>query len=202
MKRRGIGKYGSRCLSAKSFLLMAKSLAYIEGENPEGAGFGKQILGDIDDFEEIIHMRDGDQYFEWSPDSKWLLAQFRPTLANGEVVLLDASGKTMENLTQSGYGDSRPKWVNGGKQMIWFSNRDGLKGFATSGRSQNDVFALFFTKEAFDKFSLSKEDFDLMRVEKAGKKKRRKRMRRKTPTRRSKTLKLTLGRPEGKKSKN
>lgn len=121
--------------------------------------------------DEFFHMQDGDKYFTWSPDSKWLLAEYRPTLANGEVVLLDATGKKpMENLTQSGYGDSRPKWVNGGKQMIWFSNRDGLKGFATSGGSQNDVFAMFFTKEAFDKFRMSKEDFDLLKeVEKAAK---------------------------------
>ncbi|WP_106566116.1 S41 family peptidase [Cecembia rubra] len=121
--------------------------------------------------DEVFHMQDGDKYFTWSPDSKWLLAEFRPTMANGEVVLLDASGKRpIENLTQSGYGDSRPKWVNGGKQMIWFSNRDGLKGFATSGGSQNDVFAMFFTKEGFDKFRLSKEDFDLLKeVEKAAK---------------------------------
>lgn len=121
--------------------------------------------------DEFFHMQDGDKYFTWSPDSKWLLAEYRPTMSNGEVVLLDATGKKpLENLTESGYGDSRPKWVNGGKQMIWFSNRDGLKGFATSGGSQNDVFAMFFTKEAFDKFRMSKEDYDLMKeVEKVGK---------------------------------
>lgn len=118
---------------------------------------------------EIIHMGDGDQYFAWSPDSKWLLAQYRPTLSNGEVVLLDASGKRpMENLTQSGYSDGRPKWVNSGKQLIWFSNRDGLKGFAASGRSQYDVFSLFLTQEAFDRFRLSKDDYDLVQaIEKA-----------------------------------
>lgn len=121
--------------------------------------------------EHLMHMRDGDQYFNWSPDSKWLLASYRPTLANGEIVLLDATcKKPMENLTQSGYGDRSAKWVNGGKQMLWFSNRDGLKGFATSGGAQNDVYTLFFTKDAFEKFNLSKDDYDLMKeVEKANK---------------------------------
>ncbi len=121
---------------------------------------------------ELFHMRDGDQYFTWSPDSKWLLAEMNPTMSNGEVVLLDATGKRKyENLTQSGYGDGRPKWVNGGKQMIWFSNRDGLKSFATSGNSQNDVYALFFTKDAFEKFKLSKDEFELLKeTEKSGKK--------------------------------
>ncbi|MCH7409399.1 S41 family peptidase [Belliella sp. DSM 111904] len=121
--------------------------------------------------EQLMHMRDGDQYFTWSPDSKWLLASYSPTMANGEVVLLDASGKLpMENLTKSGYGDRKPKWVNGGKQMLWFSDRDGLKGFATSGGAQYDVFTMFFTKEAYEKFSMSKEDYDLMKeIEKAAK---------------------------------
>jgi tricorn protease len=120
---------------------------------------------------ELFHMQDGDQYFTWSPDSKWLLASYRPTMANGEVVLLDATGKKeMINLTESGYGDSNPKWVNDGKQMIWFSNRDGMKSFATSGGSQNDVYTLFFTQEGWDRFQLDKEDFDLLKeIEKAAK---------------------------------
>lgn len=124
------------------------------------------------DEDELFHMRDGDQYFTWSPDSKWLLASFRPTMVNSEVVLLDAAGKEpMRNLTKSGYGDDEAKWVNGGKQMLWFSNRDGLRSYATSGQNQNDVYTLFFDQESWDKFRLSKEDFDLMKeIEKSKKK--------------------------------
>src|SRR5690554_3755673 len=93
-------------------------------------------------------------------------------MANGEVVLVAADGKReMINLTQSGYGDSSPKWVNGGKQMLWFTNRDGLRSFATSGRGESDVYSLFFTQEAFDKFNMSKEEYELMQeIEKASKK--------------------------------
>jgi tricorn protease len=120
---------------------------------------------------ELFHMRDGDQYFTWSPDSKWLLASYRPTMSNGEIVLLDATGKReMINLTKSGYGDSSPKWVNNGKQMLWFSNRDGLKSYATSGSTQDDVYSMFFTKEAWDRFNLNKEDFALLQeIEKSKK---------------------------------
>ncbi|AFL85695.1 periplasmic protease [Belliella baltica DSM 15883] len=149
-----------------------KKLAYIEARrNLKILDLAAKTTVTLMGPEQLMHMRDGDQYFNWSPDSKWLLASYRPTMANGEVVLLDATGKKpMENLTQSGYGDSSPKWVNGGKQMLWFSNRDGLKSFATSGGAQNDVYTLFFTKDAFEKFSLSKEDYDLMKeVEKANK---------------------------------
>ncbi|MDG1277963.1 MAG: S41 family peptidase [Algoriphagus sp.] len=124
------------------------------------------------DEDELFHMRDGDQYFTWSPDSKWLLASYSPTMVNSEVVLLDAAGKEpMRNLTKSGYGDNEAKWVNEGKQMLWFSNRDGLRSYATSGQNQNDVYALFFDQESWDKFRLSKEDFDLMKeIEKSKKK--------------------------------
>lgn len=149
-----------------------KKLAYIEGRRSlKVLDLATKTTITLMTPEQLFHMQDGDKYFSWSPDSKWLLAQYNPTMANGEVVLLDATGKRpMENLTQSGYGDSRPKWVNGGKQIIWFSNRDGLKSFATSGGSQNDVYALFLTKDAFDRFRLNKEEFDLLKeVEKASK---------------------------------
>lgn len=113
---------------------------------------------------ELFYMGDGDQYFQWSPDSKWLLAEYSPVMANGEVVLLAADGSAkMINLSESGYADFRPKWVNDGKQMLWFSDRDGLRSYANSGRRQADVYTMFFTRKAWDRFKLSKEDFDLLK---------------------------------------
>lgn len=115
--------------------------------------------------DELYYMSDGDQYFTWSPDSKWLLVEYSPTMANGEVVMIAADGKSkMINLTQSGYSDYRPKWVNEGKQMLWFSTRDGLRSYANSGERQADVYSMFFTKEAWDRYKLSKEDFDLLKA--------------------------------------
>ncbi len=123
---------------------------------------------------ELFYMQDGDQYFTWSPDSKWLLANYRPTMSNGEVVLLDVTGKTaMKNLTQSGYGDGNAKWVNGGKQLIWFTNRDGMKAHANSGSSQRDVYSLFLTKDSWDRYNLSKDDFALLKDVEAAEKKAR-----------------------------
>lgn len=115
--------------------------------------------------DELYYMSDGDQYFTWSPDSKWLMVEYSPVMANGEVVLIAADGKCkMINLTQSGYSDYRPKWVNGGKQMLWFSNRDGLRSYANSGERQADVYSMFFTKDAWDRFNLSKEDYALLKA--------------------------------------
>lgn len=126
--------------------------------------------------EDLYHMRDGDKDFSWSPDSKWLLMQYDKLLNNSDIVLLDASGKEeMKTLIPSGYYDVSPKWVNEGKQMIWFSNRNGLKSYATSGSSEFDVYSMFFTQEAWDKYNLSEEDFKLMEeLEKAKKAKEEK----------------------------
>lgn len=122
--------------------------------------------------DQLFHMSDGDKYFTWSPDSKWLLADYDKLLNNSDVILLDASGKEpMRTLVPSGYYDYSPKWVNNGKQMIWFSNRNGLKSYATSGSTEADVYAMFFTKKEWDTFNLSKEEYELQKaIEQAVKK--------------------------------
>lgn len=102
---------------------------------------------------------ENDQYYQWSPDSKWLLFDYAvPGSAVGETGLVSADGKKIINLTESGFNDYNAKWIMGGKAMLWFSNRDGLRGAAMSGGAQADVYAMFFTQEAFDKFKLSRED--------------------------------------------
>jgi tricorn protease len=110
--------------------------------------------------QELFSSRDNDQYFEWSPDSKWILFDYSvPGIAPGEVGLIAADGKgKVINLTENGFRDYRPKWAQGGKVMLWFSNRDGLRSQAQSGGSQADVYALFMTQKGFDDFNLSKED--------------------------------------------
>lgn len=149
-----------------------KKLAYIEGRRSlKVLDLSSKSSVTLMGPDLLFHMSDGDQYFTWSPDSKWLLATYSPTMTNSEVVLLDASGKNpMKRLTQSGYADDGAKWVNEGKQMLWFSNRDGLRSYATSGRSEMDVYTQFFDQAAWDKFRLSKEEFDLLKeIEKSKK---------------------------------
>jgi tricorn protease len=106
---------------------------------------------------------DGDQYFTWSPDSKWLLVSFGPkeNIFQREVGLVSASGDgEIKNLTQSGYAEVGPKWEMDGKMMIYGSTREGNK--TEQGRtSSGDVFGLFFTQESFDEFNLTKEEAEL-----------------------------------------
>ncbi len=148
-----------------------KKLAYIAGRRT--LRVKDMESGDTVDLltpEDLYHMRDGDKYFTWSPDSKWLLVDWNKLLNDSEVLLMSADGKERINLTESGYYDYRPKWVNGGKQMLWFSNRHGLKSYATSGRFQADVYSMFFTQDAWDKYNMSEDDYKLMKeIEKANK---------------------------------
>ncbi len=109
---------------------------------------------------------DGDQYFAWSPDGQWLLVEYIPkggSMFASEIGLVQANGKADPiNLTQSGYGDNAPRWAMDGKMMLWFSDRDGMKNHASWG-GESDVYGMFFTQEAFDRFNLNKEEFTLLK---------------------------------------
>jgi len=94
---------------------------------------------------------DGDQHFTWSPDSKWLLAEFlQDRQWISQCGLVDVSGKKeVVNLTQSGYNSVNPNWAMEGKMMVYASDRDGMKNHASWG-GEMDVYAMFFTKEAYE----------------------------------------------------
>jgi Tol biopolymer transport system component/C-terminal processing protease CtpA/Prc len=108
---------------------------------------------------------DGDQYYRWSPDSKWFLVCFgqKERVQVTEVGLVPASGKgPLTNLTLSGFDDFEPKWGMGGKMMIWGSTRDGSR-MQAGWPATLDVYAMFFTKDSYDRFRLSKEDYALLK---------------------------------------
>jgi tricorn protease len=108
---------------------------------------------------------DGDQYYQWSPDSKWFLVQYGlpERVMSSEVGLVAADGQgEITDLTLSGYDDVTPKWVLDGKAMIWGTNRDGALQQG-GGAFTWDVHALFFDHAAYDRFRLSKEDFALVK---------------------------------------
>ncbi len=106
--------------------------------------------------------QDGDQHYAWSPDGKWFLVEFlQPAQWITQAGLVPAAGGgAVTNLTRSGYGNSRPHWSADGTVMTWTSDRDGMKNDASWG-GEGDVYALFFTQDAYDRFRLSQEEFDL-----------------------------------------
>ncbi|HEY0067354.1 MAG TPA: S41 family peptidase, partial [Flavisolibacter sp.] len=106
---------------------------------------------------------DGDQYYTWSPDGKWLsFNSAEGRWGTSEVALMKADGSgERRNLTTSGFSDGQPKWAFGGKALLWVTDRDGKKPLAFQGAREVDIYAMFFDQEAHDKFRLTKEEFAL-----------------------------------------
>ncbi|MGN6400852.1 MAG: S41 family peptidase [Flavisolibacter sp.] len=110
---------------------------------------------------------DGDQYFQWSPDGKWLaFNSAEGRWGADEVAMMKADGSgERKNLTESGFTDNRPQWAFGGKALLWTTDRDGKKPLAYQGAREVDVYAMFFDQEAYDKFKLNKNEFALLKEE-------------------------------------
>lgn len=107
---------------------------------------------------------DGDLWFEWSPDSRWLLCSYIGTGGwhSPDVALVKADGKgEIHNLTNSGYSDSNAKWALGGKAMIWSSDRAGYRSHGSWG-AEEDVYIMFFDLDAYERFRMTKEEKELL----------------------------------------
>lgn len=111
---------------------------------------------------------DGDQWYQWSPDSKWFAVNFNEYSLwyDSEVGLVNADGSgKFFNLTKSGYADNSPKWMMAGKAIIWFNDKMGMRSHGSWG-SEYDVYGMFLTQEAFDEFNLSKQEAELLKDKK------------------------------------
>ena len=115
------------------------------------------------DGKDLYSYSDGDIWFSWSPDSRWLLTPYMGNAGwnNVDISLVDASGKKAPfNLTQSGYNDSGAKWVLKGKAMLFFSDRAGYRSHGSWG-AESDAYLMFFDLDAYDHFRMSKEEKEL-----------------------------------------
>ena len=84
--------------------------------------------------------------------------------------IVSAQGGEIYNITRSGYFSSGATWVMDGKAVLFGTDRYGMRSHASWG-SQEDVMIAFLTQDAYDKFRMSKEDYELVKeVEKAQKK--------------------------------
>jgi len=110
---------------------------------------------------------DGDQWFQWSPDSKWFIIQYSDNhLFRDDIAIIAASGLSkLKRLAPSGYNDRSPKWGMNGQVIYWFTDRRGLRSHGSWG-AHSDVYAIFLTQEALDKFKLNEEDFSLLENDK------------------------------------
>lgn len=106
---------------------------------------------------------DGDLWFEWSPDSRWLLASF---IGNGgwhspDIALVDASGqREAVNLTNSGYSDEGGQWVLGGKAIVYQSDRAGYRSHGSWG-AERDAYIMFLDQQAYERYCMTKEEKEI-----------------------------------------
>jgi Periplasmic protease len=119
---------------------------------------------------------DGDQEFRWSHDGKWIALRSNEGLwPKSEVALVSASGSGNRiNLTESGFYDGYAKWGFNGKALLWVTDRDGKQPLAVQGAREIDIYIMFFDQELYDRFKLSKEDYELLKEKEANEKKEKK----------------------------
>ncbi len=114
--------------------------------------------------------------YEWSPDGKWFAIEFTAAVHEpyNDMGLVSASGGDITNLTASGYMSHSPRWVLDGDAILFESEIYGKRAHASWG-SEDDVFLCFLNRAAFDKYNLSKEDYELRKeLEKKNKDKKSK----------------------------
>lgn len=140
-----------------------KELAYIENEC-------RLMVVNLET-KAVRQVTDGSEWFsdgfnfEWSPDGKWLTLEI---IGNGhdpysDVAIVSADGKSKPvNLTGSGYFSTQPRWVLDGNAVLFLTDRYGMRNHASWG-SLRDVMLVFMNKDAYNKYRLSKEDYELLK---------------------------------------
>ncbi|MBR1803694.1 MAG: PD40 domain-containing protein, partial [Muribaculaceae bacterium] len=121
---------------------------------------------------QVHQVTDGSTWYEtnggfgysWSPDGRWLAIEFIGNQRDpySDIGLVSVDGGPVTNITGSGYISESPQWVMGGNAIMFKSNRYGMRSHGSWG-SQDDVLLCFVNQDAYDKYRLSKEDYELMK---------------------------------------
>ena len=105
----------------------------------------------------------GDFEYSWSPDGKWFTMEFIGNMHDPyyDIAIVKATGKEQPvNITNSGYMSGNPVWVMDGNALLFLTERYGMRNHASWG-SLYDVMMVFMNQDTYDKFRLSKEDYEL-----------------------------------------
>ena len=148
-----------------------KKLAFIEDRT-------KLMVADMAS-KAVTQVTDGSQWYDlgdafnyaWSPDSRFLTIEYVPNHHDPyyNIGVVSVEGGEITDLTGSGYMNGGPQFVLDGNAVMFSSDRYGMRSHASWG-SQDDVFLCFMNQDAYDRFRLSKEDYELLKEqEKAGK---------------------------------
>ena len=95
---------------------------------------------------------------------KWFTLEFIGNRHDpySDIGMVNAQGGKIINLTNSGYTSGSPRWVLDGNAILFITERYGMRAHASWG-SLNDVMLVFMNQDAYDKFRLSKEDYELQK---------------------------------------
>lgn len=108
---------------------------------------------------------DGGFNYSWSPDGKWFTLEFIGNRHDpySDIGIVKSDGKEdIINLTQSGYFSQSPVWVLNGNAILFQTERYGMRNHASWG-SLYDAMLIFLNQDAYDKFRLNKEDYELQK---------------------------------------
>ena len=108
---------------------------------------------------------DGDISFAWAPDSYWMTASFSPRsrLFVNNIGIFPSDGSAQpKDISLSGYNNGNPTWHKDGEAVLWWSARFGKRSHGSWGRD-GDVLAAFLTQDSYDKFRMSKEEYELQK---------------------------------------
>ena len=138
-----------------------KSVAYIEDRGAlKVVDVKTKAVRQLMDGKFQYSYSDGDLWFQWSPDSKWLLSNYigHGGWNNSDIALVPADGsQKITNLTNSGYNDNNGRWVLGGKAMLFMSDRAGYRSHGSWG-AEDDAYIMFFDLDAYERFRMGKEE--------------------------------------------
>ncbi|MDE7414453.1 MAG: peptidase S41 [Muribaculaceae bacterium] len=112
----------------------------------------------------ITNYRSGGFNVDWAPDSRLITLEVMNPLHEpyGDISIVDTETGEFIPVTQSGYFDQQPRWSPDGNAIIFASERYGMRNHASWG-SEYDVMMAFINQEAYDKFRLSEEDYELLK---------------------------------------
>ena len=141
-----------------------KELAFIEDRN--------RLMVINLETKKVRQVTDGSTWFStgggfdysWSPDGKWFTLEFIGNRHDpySDIGMVSAQGGKIINLTNSGYTSGSPRWILDGNAILFITERYGMRAHASWG-SLNDVMLVFMNQDAYDKFRLSKEDYELQK---------------------------------------
>lgn len=112
----------------------------------------------------LWHSTAGGFEYYWSPDGKWFTLCFIGNKHDpySDIGIVSAQGGNITNLTSSGYASGSPRWVMNGNAIVFTTEYFGMRNHASWG-SMEDVMICFVNQDAYDKFLLSKEDYELLK---------------------------------------